>query len=67
LRGFWIPGGRTLSANFAQRADKGVSVFAADFAIVVAVAIVETCLNQMLLSIVPTADSILPPGPKGNQ
>jgi hypothetical protein len=31
LRGFRILGGKTLSANFAQRADGGVSVFAADF------------------------------------
>jgi hypothetical protein len=56
LRGFRIPGGKTLSGNFAQRADGGVSVFAADFTILVAVAIVETCL-AMLLSIVPTASS----------
>jgi hypothetical protein len=64
LRGFLIPGGKTLSVNFAQRADGGVSVFAADFTILVAVAIVETCL--LMLSIVPAAESFLPPGPNGN-
>src|ERR1700730_2297318 len=42
-RGFRIPGGKTLSVNFAQRADGGVSLFAADFTILVAVAIVEIC------------------------
>jgi len=35
--------------NFAQRADGGVSVFAADFAVPVAVAIVETCLAHAAL------------------
>jgi hypothetical protein len=44
LRGFWIPGGETLSVSFTQRSDKGVSVFAADFASLIAVLIVETCL-----------------------
>ena len=53
-----------MSVNFTQRADKGASVFAADFAILVAVPIVETL--ALLLSIVPTAQSILPPGPNGN-
>jgi hypothetical protein len=51
----------TLSVNLSQRADQGVSVFVADFAILVAVAIVETCLAHGL-SIVPAADSIRPPG-----
>jgi hypothetical protein len=41
-------------------------VFAADFTILVAVAIVETCLAHAD-SIVPTAESFLPPGPNGNQ
>ena len=49
LRGFRIPGGETLSVNFTQRTDKGVSVFAADFAILVAVLIVETCLAHAAL------------------
>src|ERR1700686_3656722 len=49
LRGFRIPGGKTLSVKFAQRADGGVSVFAADFTILVAVAIVETCLAHAAL------------------
>ena len=46
-------------------ADKSVSVFAADFAILVAVPIVETCLAHAALHC-PTAQSILPPGPNGN-
>jgi len=33
FRGFRIPGRKTLPANFTQRADKGVAVLAADFAI----------------------------------
>ena len=44
LLGFRIAGGKTLSVNLTQRADQGVSVFVADFAILVAMAIVETCL-----------------------
>jgi hypothetical protein len=40
--GFRMPGGETLSVNLAQRADHRVSVFVADFTVVVAVAIVET-------------------------
>src|SRR5438552_14995973 len=44
LLGIGIAGCETLSVNLSQRADEGVSVFAADFAILVAVAIVETCL-----------------------
>jgi hypothetical protein len=66
LRGFRIPGGKTLSVNFTQRADKGVSVFAADFL----ASLLRWRLSRpavlMLLSIVPTAESILPPGPNGN-
>ena len=60
-----ITGSEALSVNLAQRADQGVSMLVADFAILVAVAIVETCLAQ-LLSIVPAVDSILPPGSNGN-
>jgi hypothetical protein len=40
---------KTLSVNLTQRADKGVSVLVADFAVVVAVAIVETCLAHAAL------------------
>jgi hypothetical protein len=42
--GFRIIGCETLSVNLTQRADKSISMFVADFAVVVAVAIVETCL-----------------------
>src|ERR1700719_2773460 len=42
LLGRGITGGKTLSVNLAQRADEGVAVLVADFAVVVAVAIVET-------------------------
>src|SRR3954454_14052522 len=49
LLGFGIAGCETLSVNLPQRADQGVSVFAADLAILVAVAIVETCLAHAAL------------------
>src|SRR5580658_6130653 len=42
LLGRGITGRKTLSVNLAQRADEGVAVLAADFTVVVAVAIVET-------------------------
>jgi hypothetical protein len=42
LLGRGITGGKTLSVNLAQRADEGVAVLVADFAVVVAMAIVET-------------------------
>jgi hypothetical protein len=42
LFGIGIAGCETLSVNLSQRADESISVFAADFAILVAVAIVET-------------------------
>jgi hypothetical protein len=38
-----------LSVNLTQRADESASVFAADFAIPVAVATVETCLAHAAL------------------
>jgi len=44
LLGFRIAGGKTLSVNLTQRADQGVSVFVADFAILVAMAIVESLI-----------------------
>jgi hypothetical protein len=40
--GFGITRGETLSVNLPQRADEGIAVLVADFAILVAVAIVET-------------------------
>lgn len=42
--GFGIAGCEALPINLTQRADKSVAVFVADFAVLVAVAIVETCL-----------------------
>jgi hypothetical protein len=66
LLGWGIAGGETLSVNLAQRANEGVAVLVADFAIMVAVAIVETCLAHAVLHHA-LADSILPPAPKGNQ
>jgi hypothetical protein len=43
-----------LSVNLAQRADEGVAVLVADFTVVVAVAIVETCFAHAAL-LVPQA------------
>jgi hypothetical protein len=43
LLGLRIASRETLSVNLAQRAEEGVPVLMADFAIVIAVAIVETC------------------------
>jgi hypothetical protein len=57
LFGFRIPCGETLSVNLTQRADEGISVLVADFAILVVVAIDE---------IWSIANSILPPGSNGN-
>src|SRR5258705_1121261 len=53
LFGFGIAGCETLSVNPSQRADEGVSVFAADFAILVAVAVIETCLAHAALPLFP--------------
>src|SRR6202171_1899303 len=53
LLGFRIAGCETLSVNLTQRADHGCSVFAADFAILVAVAIVETRLAHAALHCAP--------------
>ena len=52
--GIRITGSKTLSVNLTQRADEGVSVLVADFTVVVAVAIVETCLAHAAL-VVPRA------------
>src|SRR3954467_9445593 len=49
LLGCRIAGGEALSVNLAQRANERVSVLVADFAIVVTVAIVETCLAHAAL------------------
>ena len=50
LLGCGITGGEALAVDLAQRADKRVAVLVADFAIMVAVAIVETCLAHDALS-----------------
>jgi hypothetical protein len=47
--GHRITGCKILFVNLTQRADEGVSVLVADFAVVVAVAIVETCLAHAAL------------------
>src|ERR1700674_4205332 len=49
LLGFGIAGCETLPVYLAQRADERVSMLAADFAVVVAVAIVEICLAHAAL------------------
>src|SRR5262249_41390980 len=49
LLGFRITGCEALSVNLTQRADEGVAVLVADFAIPVAVAIVETRLAHAAL------------------
>src|SRR5436190_24156261 len=46
---FRIASCETLPVNLTQRTDEGVSVFGADFAVGVAVAIVETCLAHATL------------------
>jgi hypothetical protein len=52
--GLGMPGSETLSINLAQRVDRRVSVLVADFTVVVAVAIVETCFAHAAL-LVPQA------------
>src|SRR5258708_17081557 len=49
LLGCGITGGEAHSVHLAQRADQGISVLVADFAIMVAVAIVETWLAHVVL------------------
>ena len=63
--GIGITGREARSINLAQGADEGVSVLVADFAILVAMAIVETGLVHAALPGSP-ADSILPPRQNGN-
>jgi hypothetical protein len=65
LLGWRITGGKTLSVNLAQRADQGVAVLVADFAVMVTVAIVETCLTHGALHC-DGNESILPSGQNGN-
>jgi hypothetical protein len=55
--GFGITGGETLSVNLTQRADESISVLVADFAVVVAVPIVETCLAHAALLVPRTTAS----------
>src|ERR1700722_4702287 len=52
-----MTGGKTLSVDLAQCADEGVAVLVADFAVVVAVAIVETCLAHAALLVPRTTAS----------
>src|SRR4029079_4348056 len=47
--GWGITGGKALPINLAQRADQRGAVLVADFAILVALAIVETCLAHAAL------------------
>jgi len=49
LLAFGIAGCKTLSVKLTQCADEGVSMLVADFAILVPVAIVETCLAHAAL------------------
>ena len=62
LLGFRITGCEALSVNLAQRADEGVSVLVADSPSLLRWRLSGPAL-LMLLSILPEADSILPPGP----
>jgi hypothetical protein len=61
LRGFRKPGRKTLPVNFPQRADKGVAVLPADFAILVAVTSIETWFAHAAVSLVapPTGQTVL--------
>jgi hypothetical protein len=49
LLSFGITRSETLPVELSQRADDGVSVFAADFTVRVAVAVIETCLAHATL------------------
>src|SRR3954469_23917870 len=51
LFGGGITGGKTLSVNLAQGADEGVAVLVADFAVMVAVAIFDTCITHCFFSL----------------
>ena len=65
LLGFSITGCEALSVNLAQRADEGVSVLVADSPSLLRWRLSRPAL-LMLLSILPEADSILPPGSDSN-
>jgi hypothetical protein len=58
LVGFGIAGCKTRPINLPQCANQGVSVFTADFAIVVAVAIVETRLAHAALIVSPAGSDL---------
>jgi len=65
--GFRMPGGETLPINLTQRVDGRVTVFVADFTVVVAVAIVETCAaHHGALHCAYSSESILLPRSNGN-
>jgi len=65
LLGFRITGCEALSVNLAQRADEGVSLLVADSPSLLRWRLSRPAL-LMLLSILPEADSILPPGSDSN-
>src|SRR5215471_17916900 len=65
LLGVRIASRETLAVYLAQRANEGVSVFGADFSVLVAVAIVESCLAHAALHCA-RADSFHPPRPNRN-
>src|SRR5260370_5511091 len=53
FRGFRMPGRKALPVNFAQRPNQGVAVLAADFAIFVGMAMVETRFAHAALPLAP--------------
>src|SRR5215471_17912533 len=65
LLGVRIASRETLAVHLAQCANEGVSVFGADFSVLVAAAIVESCLAHAALHCA-RADSIHPPRPNRN-
>ena len=65
LLGFRITGCEALSVNLAQRADEDVSVLVADSPSLLRWRLSRPAL-LMLLSNLPEADSILPPGSDSN-
>src|SRR5215471_8139096 len=65
LLGVRIASCETLAVHLAQRANEGVSVFGADFSVLVAVAIVESCLAHAALRCARAA-SFHPPRPNRN-
>src|SRR5213078_928266 len=53
---FGVTGGETVSINFSQGPDECVSMFGADFAILVAVAVIETYLAHAALPLCPQGE-----------